>query len=194
MAQKLPTLVIEKDQKPPKLGQCYRAFLYFNGYWKLNHDYTYLIEMYSSANHRIDITSEGAARFQDMAQGFYFLENLRIDNSTSATLVSDENGVFQIYKIELERNCQICPVNIIGRSPNEPKIMPKTIQLSTTKLSDAYMKMCDLSSHIDEVKKLIEKIKKTQGIEMIHTSHLSVEIYERIMVGFNFFQLKIICL
>ena len=186
MAKQLPTLVIEKERKSPGIGQFYRTILYYNGYWKVNQDNTYLVEMYPSANHRIDITSEGAARFQDMAQGFYFIENLRIDNSTSATLVADEKGLFQIYKIELERNCQICPVSLIGRSPNEPKIMPKTIKLSTTKLSEAYMKMCDLRNHIDKVKKSIEKSKKTKENEIVHTSHLSVEIYERIMVSFNF--------
>ena len=182
MAKKLPTLVIEKDQKPPKLGQCYRAFLYFNGYWKLNKDYTYLIEMYSSANHRIDITSEGAARFMDMVQGYYYVENLQVNDGMTATLLPDAKGFFRIYKIEVEKNCQIVPNSITGRSLNEPKIMPLTINLSTLKLSNAYQKMINLQSHIEQIMKNIEKFDNL----LVHQSHLSVEIFERIKVSFTF--------
>ena len=183
MAKKLPTLIIEKDQKPPKLGQCYRAFLYFNGYWKRNNDYRYLIEMYPSANHRIDITSEGAARFMDMVRGFYYVENLQVNDGMTATLLPDEKGIFRIYKIDIEKNCPIVPISITGRSHNEPKIMPLTINLSTFKLSDAFQKMINLQNHIEQIMKNIDKFDNL----LMHQSHLSVEIFERIKVSFTFF-------
>ena len=100
MAKRLPTLLIEKELKPLHIGQSYKAFLYYNGFCKYNRDdKTYMIEMYASPNHRINVTSEGAARFRNMSKGFFYMEQLNINDSESATLLPDTNRLFQIYEI-----------------------------------------------------------------------------------------------